>query len=257
MNRLRFEEETSMTPNYVTDETWRSRRWRASVLRRIAGAVLMVGLAVGVFGINIVGVDQATQIGGGDASLEPPDEAYPLTTRLWDRPVIGVCWENATSGNATERGWVQNAVAGAWERESMVDFTGWGNCASGSTGIRIRIADEGPRTLGLGTSLNGLSGGMVLNFTFNNWSQSCQSTREFCIRVIANHEFGHALGFAHEQNRPDTPSSCTDAPQGTNGDFLIGVWDLRSIMNYCNSDWNGNGNLSGTDILAVRCASQR
>jgi hypothetical protein len=93
---------------------------------------------------------------------------------------------------------------------------------------------------------------MVLNFTFNNWSTSCQSSREFCIRAIANHEFGHALGLAHEQNRPDTPSSCTDAPQGTNGDFLIGAWDLRSIMNYCNPNWNGNGNLSATDILAVR-----
>jgi hypothetical protein len=66
------------------------------------------------------------------------------------------------------------------------------------------------------------------------------------------HEFGHALGFAHEQNRPDRPSTCTEPAQGSNGNLMIGAWDLQSVMNYCNPDWNGNGQLSATDIAGVR-----
>ncbi|WP_233587534.1 M12 family metallopeptidase [Corallococcus sp. CA049B] len=92
---------------------------------------------------------------------------------------------------------------------------------------------------------------MELNFTFANWSPSCQFQREFCIRAIAVHEFGHALGFAHEQNRPDRPSTCTEPAQGSYGNLMIGAWDLQSVMNYCNPDWNGNGELSATDIEGV------
>ena len=33
---------------------------------------------------------------------------------------------------------------------------------------------------------------------------------------------------------------------------MIGAWDLQSVMNYCNPDWNGNGQLSATDIAGVR-----
>ncbi|WP_205525403.1 FG-GAP-like repeat-containing protein [Pyxidicoccus trucidator] len=146
---------------------------------------------------------------------------------------------------------MQNAAEGTWGSVSRVDFVGWGTCTSTSRGIRIRIADTGPHVKQLGSRLDGYVNGMELNFTFANWGQSCQSQREFCIRAIAVHEFGHALGFAHEQNRPDRPSTCTEPAQGSNGNLMIGAWDLRSVMNYCNPDWNGNGQLSATDIAGV------
>ena len=76
--------------------------------------------------------------------------------------------------------------------------------------------------------------------------------RRSCIESIAIHEFGHALGIAHEQNRPDTDRSlCTDAPQGTNGDVIIGPFDNSSIMNYCFGSSYNNA-LSATDRATIQ-----
>lgn len=173
-----------------------------------------------------------------------------LRSSVWPSTSISVCWENPGAWGA-EREWVRDAVERSWSAVSAVRFSGWGSCAWSSGGVRIFIADEGPHTKGLGTQMNGRVNGMVLNFTFSNWNPSCQSQREFCIRSIAVHEFGRAIGLAHEQNRPDTPSWC-DQEQGTNGDSVIGAWELNSVMNYCNPAWNGDGQLSQMDILAVQ-----
>ncbi len=168
---------------------------------------------------------------------------------------IPVCWENPDESFKPERTQVQNAITDSWEKFSALKFKGWQKCAPMNAGIRIFVDESGPRTKGLGIRLDRLPSGMFLNFTFNAWSEICKTTSAMkvsCIRSIAVHEFGHALGFAHEHNRSDTPGECQERPQGSNGTVFLTPYDPESVMNYCNPTYNNNGVLSAKDVEGLQ-----
>ena len=62
----------------------------------------------------------------------------------------------------------------------------------------------------------------MINFSVEMWAPNCRQKREECIRNLAVQEFGHAL------------------------------FDLQSVMNYCNPRWVGGGKLSTNDITGLQ-----
>jgi len=199
-------------------------------------------------------------VGNFDSKITP--YAFVLSTAVWQKGSDGftnidVCWENPDAQYDAEQALVRKAVEATWQAYSRIKFAGWKKCVNGNYGIHILVEDSGPHTKGLGSKLNQVSNGMVLNFTFKNWSQTCSQSkkmRDKCIYSIAVHEFGHAIAYAHEQNRYDTPGECAIRRQGSDGDLLLTSYDPSSVMNYCNPVYNNNGVLSERDKIGLAMA---
>jgi len=167
-----------------------------------------------------------------------PSEAEPLaevTSRILmtgnvypDRRSIPACWSPSSWNRddfAPFKTNVESAIYRSWTQATGLTLVGVDDPCPDDTNGMIHLHMKDP----VGSSNSDVG--------YRSHTNTGVSLRSDSKDHVFIHEFGHALGFAHEFRHPDFPegSACKDDPLP--GDTLNTPGDWASIMNstYCNS----------------------
>jgi hypothetical protein len=227
----------------LTPERSRTVRWRRALAILPIAATALAGCAVAANdGAEATGLERQDLYGLG--SIGTP----------WPGGQVPVCYQNLND-HPELQALIPGILGGSWSRAANINFTGFGSCSGGN---EVSVAFAAATNYRGNTSSLGYGNPTVTLIS----DDALPNRAHFTYEVI--HEFGHALGFAHEMKRPDNwnganpqctvPPSSSDygnyAPQG-GGLYLTANYDPNSIMNYCDPQKNQTTQLSVGDILAV------
>lgn len=206
---------------------------RAGFGRRLCAGMALVLSATA--GCAVAATDTET-------TAQESDHLY-LTGTTWPSGNVRVCWSASSLARTTfaaEAAIVRQRASEEWPTAARISFTGWLPCPANTGGMTVINLDNstaananvgypgssGTDTANLGTGRGDFGGSLI------------------------PHEFGHLLGFAHEQQRPDFNVPACDGTDITGGNTLGTDPDVNSIMastGYCQE----NPHLSAIDRQGV------
>jgi len=178
---------------------------------------------------------------------------------------IPVCFDqnvaNATTHFADDVVRLRAELMKSWSAVAKIDFSGFGTCGANRNGmIVVHLVTHIDPVRGLtpagatnpGPGYQGPNASTDIQIRVDIESPSTGAVPA----AVVIHEFGHALGFAHEMDRPDFTGSCTDMVTIYGGNYLDTPIDLHSIMigEDCPSTGFSGNDLDFWDIWGAQIA---